>query len=261
MADLPGERVIVREAIGVNIGQKVKIAAGLFSADYGALGAQIEDLTAAGVDWLHLEMCDGRYMDFYAPRGGVDVLEAMHNHTDLEIEVKLRMARPNQILFKQLADLGASLVSLPIEASDETLIPNIAYIKETLGLKVGVWSWHGMPLDFLEPVISHIDIIEHDSRAPFWMPAKPSNGAHAVDAKSYREYKRAPSVAGQSRSGESDRGNGRWRIECQKCRPIRSSRHDRWRILFTAAEGRQRQVPCRQRRNCGRCDSPATCAR
>jgi len=121
MLGLPGETVIMREAIGISVGQKVKIAAGLFWADYGALGAQIEDLTAAGVDWLHIEMRDGRYMDFYAPRGGVDVLEAARQHTDLEIEVQLQMMRPNQVLFKQLADLGANLISLPIETSGETL--------------------------------------------------------------------------------------------------------------------------------------------
>ena len=169
--------MIMREAIGVNVGQKVKVAAGLFQADYGALGAQIEDLTDAGVDWLHLEMCDGRYMDFYAPRGGVDVLEAVRNHTDLEIEVQLRMLRPNQVLFKQLADLGANLISLPIETSDETLTQNIAYVKETLGLKVGVWAWHSLPLVLVESVLSLVDIIEYEGREPFWMQSKPSNRA------------------------------------------------------------------------------------
>ena len=182
MADLAGETVTMREAIGVNVGRKVKIAAGLFWADYGTLGAQIEDLTAAGVDWLHIEMRDGRYMDFYAPRGGVDVLEATRKHTDLEIEVQLQMMRPNQVLFKQLADLGANLISLPIETSGETLIQNITYIKETLGLKVGIWAWQGLPLVFFEPFLSFVDIIEYESRAPFWMPVKPGKSPHTVDA-------------------------------------------------------------------------------
>jgi ribulose-phosphate 3-epimerase len=171
----------MREAIGVNVGRKVKIAAGLFWADYGALGAQIEELTAAGVDWLHLEMRDGKYMDFYAPRGGVDVLEAARRHTDLEIEVQLQMMRPNQVLFKQLADLGANLISLPIETSGETLIQNITYIKETLGVKAGIWAWQGLPLVFFEPFLHYVDIIEYESRAPFWVPVKPGRSPHAVD--------------------------------------------------------------------------------
>ena len=58
-----------RKRIG-EIGPEVKIAAGLFWADYGELGAQVEELTEAGADWIHLEMRDGVYMDFAVPRGG-----------------------------------------------------------------------------------------------------------------------------------------------------------------------------------------------
>jgi pentose-5-phosphate-3-epimerase len=34
----------------------------------------------------------------------------------------------------------------------------------------------------LESVLSLVDIIEYESRAPFWMQSKPGNRAHAVDA-------------------------------------------------------------------------------
>jgi hypothetical protein len=39
-----------RDTIG-KVTERVKIAAGLFWADYGILGAQVEELTSAGVDW------------------------------------------------------------------------------------------------------------------------------------------------------------------------------------------------------------------
>ena len=169
-----------RETIG-KIGKKVKIAAGLFWADYGILGAQVEELTAAGVDWIHIEMRDGKYMDFGVPRGGIDVVEAVRKHTDLEIEVQLQMMRPSHDVFKQIADVGANLISLPIETTGEMLIQNITYIKETLGLKVGVWAWQGCPLVFFEQYLPFVDVIEYESRAPFWKPLKPGTSPHTID--------------------------------------------------------------------------------
>jgi len=100
----------MKDTIG-KIDGRVKIAAGLFWADYGVLGAQVEELTAGGVDWIHLEMRDGRYMDFSVPRGGIDILEGARSHTDLEIEVQLQMVRPDHELFRQLA--GAAPTSSP----------------------------------------------------------------------------------------------------------------------------------------------------
>jgi ribulose-phosphate 3-epimerase len=163
------------------IGQRVKIAAGIFWADYGCLGAQVEDLTAAGVDWIHIEMRDGKYMDFGVPRGGIDVVDAVRAHTNREIEVQLQMVRPSFDVLKQLADAGANLITLPIETTGEMLIQDITYIKETLELKVGVWAWQGCPLAFFEQYLPLVDIIEYESRAPFWKSLRPGTSPHVLD--------------------------------------------------------------------------------
>lgn len=164
-----------------NIDGRVKIAAGLFWADYGELGAQVRELTEAGVDWIHLEMRDGVYMGFSAPRGGIDVLQGIRPHTDLPIEVQIQMMRPEQELFRQLKESGADLISLPIETSGEMLIQNITYIRETLELNAGVWAWQGCPLLFFEQYLPFVQIIEYESRAPFWKPAAAGKSPHTLD--------------------------------------------------------------------------------
>jgi ribulose-phosphate 3-epimerase len=171
---------MVRKRIG-EIESRVKIAAGLFWADYGELGAQVEELTEAGVDWIHLEMRDGVYMDFAVPRGGIDILQGIRPHTGLEIEVQIQMMRPGHELFRQLEDSGANLITLPIETTGETLVQSITYIKETLGLKVGVWAWQGCPLLFFEQYLPFVDIIEYESRAPFWKPTGAGKSPHTID--------------------------------------------------------------------------------
>lgn len=163
-----------------NVGRDVKIAAGLFWADYGYLADTVGELEAGGVDWIHMEMRDGEYMDFNVPRGGIDILTGTRPYTKLEIEVQLQMMRPTLDLLKQLADAGADLITLPIETTGETLIQNISYVKE-LGLKVGVWAWQGLPVLFFDQFIPFVDIIEYECRYPFWKPVTGGKSPHIMD--------------------------------------------------------------------------------
>jgi ribulose-phosphate 3-epimerase len=163
----------IKEKIG-RVARQAKIAAGLFWADYGYLGATVEEFEAGGADWVHIEMRDGKYMDFAAPRGGIDILDGIRPRTSLEIEVQLQMMRPSFDLFRQLKDLGANLISLPIETTGEMLMQQVVFVKETLELKVGVWAWQGTPIVAFEQYVPFVDIMEYECKAPFW---KPTSGA------------------------------------------------------------------------------------
>lgn len=162
------------------VGKRVKIAAGLFWADYSVLGEQVRELTEAGVDWLHVEVRDGRYMQFGLPRGGVDIIEATRKSTDLPIEAQLQMYRPTHEHFRQLGEAGVNLISLPIETTGETIIEHIMFIKE-MGLQAGVWGWEGIPLMFFEPLIPYVDIIEYETWYPFWKAPIAGRSPHIVN--------------------------------------------------------------------------------
>jgi ribulose-phosphate 3-epimerase len=157
----------MKDTIG-KVSQKCKISAGLFWADYAVLGAQVQELEAAGVDWIHIEVRDGKYMDFGMPRGGFDIIEGVRKSCDLEIEAQLQMVRPSFDVFKQLADLGVNLITLPLETMGELTMQAITYIKDA-GLKAGVWAWQGTPITAFEQyILDYVDIVEYESRAYFW---------------------------------------------------------------------------------------------
>ena len=163
------------------VGDKVKLAAGLYWADYAVLGGQIRELESAGVDWLHIEVRDGEYMDFGMPRGGFDVLEAARASTSLPIEAQLQMYRPGFDVFRQLKDLGVDLISLPLETMQELTMQAITFIKDALGLKVGVWAWQGTPIqEFEQYIVDYVDIIEYESRAHFWA-TETGSSPHTMD--------------------------------------------------------------------------------
>lgn len=163
-----------------NVTKEVKIAAGLFWADYGYLAATVEELEAGGADWIHIEMRDGDYMDFNVPRGGIDILAGVRSATKLEIEVQLQTKRPSLDMLNQLAEAGANLITVPVETAGETLVQKITYIKE-LGLQAGAWAWQGTPVAIFEQVIPFVDVIEYECRYPFWKPVKGGKSPHVID--------------------------------------------------------------------------------
>jgi len=70
--------------------RRVLIAPSILSADFGRLGEEIRAITAAGADYIHVDVMDGHFVPNLT--FGPMVIEAVRRHTDLPLDVHLMIA-------------------------------------------------------------------------------------------------------------------------------------------------------------------------
>ena len=135
--------------------QPAVIAPSILSADFARLGEEVDNVLAAGADWIHFDVMDNHYVPNLTI--GPLVCEALRKHgVTAPIDVHL-MVKPVDRIVPDFAKAGASLISFHPEASD--------HIDRTLGLirdsgcKAGLVFNPATPLDYLDFVLDKIDLI------------------------------------------------------------------------------------------------------
>src|ERR1700746_2315202 len=67
--------------------KSVRIAPSILSADFSALGAEVEAIDAAGADWIHVDVMDNHFVPNLTI--GPVVVKALRPHTRLPFDVHL----------------------------------------------------------------------------------------------------------------------------------------------------------------------------
>jgi ribulose-phosphate 3-epimerase len=135
--------------------QSAVIAPSILSANFARLGEEVDNVLAAGADWVHFDVMDNHYVPNLTI--GPLVCEALRKHgVKAPIDVHL-MVEPVDRLVPDFAKAGASLISFHPEAS--------AHIDRTLqlirdnGCKAGLVFNPATPLDYLDYVLDKLDLI------------------------------------------------------------------------------------------------------
>src|SRR2546427_1161598 len=90
----------------------VKVAPSILSADFGKLAEEVRAVEAAGADYIHVDVMDGRFVPNLTI--GPVVVEAVRKATTLPLDVHLMIVEPE----KYLADFvkaGASIITVHVE--------------------------------------------------------------------------------------------------------------------------------------------------
>ncbi len=132
----------------------IKIAPSILSADFGRLAREVADVTAAGADWIHVDVMDGQFVPNITI--GPPVVKAVRKATDLPLDTHLMIKNPDDFL-EVFAEAGVDFLSVHVEVLPH-LHRTIQRIKE-LGMLPGAALNPSTPLNTIKHVLEELDFV------------------------------------------------------------------------------------------------------
>jgi ribulose-phosphate 3-epimerase len=129
----------------------VMIGPSILSADFLRLGEEIAEAEAAGVDYIHVDIMDGRYVPNISV--GLPVVAAVRRTTTLPVDVHLMIVEPERYV-QAFADAGATTLTVHVEATTH-LHRTMQAITE-VGAKPSVALNPATPLVMVEDILPQV---------------------------------------------------------------------------------------------------------
>jgi ribulose-phosphate 3-epimerase len=134
--------------------QPIRIAPSILSADFARLGEEVRAITAAGADYIHVDVMDGHFVPNITI--GPAVVKALRGHSSLPFDVHLMIA-PVDRYVADFAAAGADIITVHQEAGPH--LHRTLQLVKSLGKRAGVSLNPGTPAALIGEVLDTVDLI------------------------------------------------------------------------------------------------------